>query len=502
MTSSLTFVAGLSAILLCTSPIAAQSPTGDPPPTAAYTGRAAAPTDRAPAEEAAKAELDARIKAEATAAAEAAVKARDEAEAETEKQSVMESWTKGRPIPIQYYRAVDKRGLNVFETTKTPGVEYSGFKLDIGASFTAQVQNLSHENTAIPVVAAGVNTNQLADIGFGFNNSTANLYLNAQLAPGIRVALTSYLSSRHHNETWVKDGYIQMDESPIDLVPLKMLFAIATVRVGHMEINYGDAHFRRSDNGNALYNPFVGNYIMDSFTTEVGGEVYLKTGNVVAMGAITGGEIRGTVVNPGQRGPAFVGKLGYDRQFNRDLRMRLTGSLYKTDKAASNTLYGGDRAGSRYYWAMENTAATESAQFTSGLINPGFRNKVTAFQINPFVKYRGFEVFGVIEQAEGKASAETVDRTWNQYAVDAVYRFTPGEKVFLGVRYNKAEGDLVGITNKAGADRWQIGGGWFILPGLLAKGEFVNQEFFGYPASNVKNGGRFRGFMLEGVVAF
>ena len=55
-----------------------------------------------------------------------------------------------------------------------------------------------------------------------------------------------------------------------------MLMQIATLRVGHLEINYGDAHFRRSDNGNALYNPFVGNYIMDAFTTEIGGEVYLK----------------------------------------------------------------------------------------------------------------------------------------------------------------------------------------------------------------------------------
>ena len=126
------------------------------------------------------------------------------------------------------------------------------------------------------MIVNGVNANQLADIGFGFNNSTANLGLNAQLAPGIRVALTSYLSSRHHNETWVKDGYIQIDESPIDFVPLKALMEIVTVRVGHFEINYGDAHFRRSDNGNAIYNPFVGNYIMDAFTTEIGGEVYLK----------------------------------------------------------------------------------------------------------------------------------------------------------------------------------------------------------------------------------
>jgi hypothetical protein len=112
--------------------------------------------------------------------------------------------------------------------------------------------------------------------------------LNAQLAPGLRVSLTSYLSSRHHNETWVKDGYLQMDESPIEWAPLQALMQVITVRVGHMEINYGDAHFRRSDNGNALYNPFVGNYIMDAFTTEIGGEVYLKTHSIIAMASITG----------------------------------------------------------------------------------------------------------------------------------------------------------------------------------------------------------------------
>ena len=56
------------------------------------------------------------------------------------------------------------------------------------------------------------------------------------------------------------------------------------------------------------------------------------------------GELRGTVTAPGQRGPAFIGKLGVDRQMNKDLRVRLTGSLYKTDKAMSNTLYTGEEA--------------------------------------------------------------------------------------------------------------------------------------------------------------
>ena len=408
----------------------------------------------------------------------------------------------GRPIALQYFRPLDQRGINVFETTKDPGVEFTGFKLDIGASFASQVQNLSHRNAAVPNVVNGVNANQLADIGFGFNNSTANLALHAQLAPGIRVALTSYLSSRHHNETWVKDGYIQMDQSPLDLLPLKMLFEIATVRVGHMEINYGDAHFRRSDNGNAIYNPFVGNYILDAFTTEIGGEVYLKTGGVIAMAALTGGEIRGTVQTPGQRGPAMIGKFGVDRQVRKDLRVRLTGSMYTTDKALNSTLYGGDRAGSRYYWVMENTTATESANFTSGLINPGFRNKVTALQVNPFVKFRGLEVFGVIERAEGKAAAEPGERTWNQFAADVVYRFFPREQAFAGVRYNRAEGTLVGMANEVGADRWQLAAGWFVTPHLLMKGEYVRQVYQGFPADNIRHGGKFSGLMFEGVVGF
>jgi hypothetical protein len=364
------------------------------------------------------------------------------------------------------------------------------------------VQNLSHRNTAEPVVVNGVNTNQLQTIGFGFNNSTANLGLHAQLAPGIRVALTSYLSSRHHNETWVKDGYLQMDQSPIDFAPLKALMEIVTVRVGHMEINYGDAHFRRSDNGNAIYNPFVGNYIMDAFTTEIGGEVYLKAVNVIAMGSVTAGELRGTVLSPKQRGPSIIGKLGYDRQVNKDLRIRLTGSLYDAQKGMSNTLYGGDRAGSRFYYVMENTAATESAQPWSGLINPGFKNKVRAMQMNPFVKFRGLEMFGVVEQAKGQASTESSQRTWNQYAVDGVYRFLADEKLFVGARYNKAQGGIVGVTGDVGAKRYELSGGWFITPSVMAKAEYLKQTYFGYPANNIKNGGEFKGMMLEGVIAF
>ena len=122
MKSSFAFVAGLSAVLLCTTPIAAQSPTGiHRRPATRQRRRPCGPgRGRRGRQGGARCEDQG---AEATAAAEAAVKAEAEAKAEAEKQSVLESWTKAVRFPSEH-RAVDKRGLNVFETTKTPGVEY------------------------------------------------------------------------------------------------------------------------------------------------------------------------------------------------------------------------------------------------------------------------------------------------------------------------------------------------------------------------------------------
>jgi hypothetical protein len=62
-----------------------------------------------------------------------------------------------------------------------------------------------------------------------------------------------------------------------------------------MEINYGDAHFRRSDGGQTIYNPFMDNYIVDEFATEIGGEVYLHKNGLFGMVGITNGMIKGHV---------------------------------------------------------------------------------------------------------------------------------------------------------------------------------------------------------------
>jgi hypothetical protein len=123
----------------------------------------------------------------------------------------------------------------------------------------------------------------------------ANLYTDVQLADGISLSLTTYLSARHHNEAWVKGGYLQFDKLPFKGEFWTNLMKITTIKLGHMEINYGDAHFRRSDGGHTFYNPFMESYIMDAYTTEIGGEVYLKKNALFGMIGVTSGMIKGNI---------------------------------------------------------------------------------------------------------------------------------------------------------------------------------------------------------------
>jgi len=409
-------------------------------------------------------------------------------------------------IEMQNYRPEDKRGINVFEAPKDESVQYTGFKLQWGAAFTQQFQGLDHSNTAAPrlVTTNGVTTdaNQLVRVGHGPNNAVANLYLNGQLARGIRVAMTTYSSARHHNETWVKDGYLLVDASPVDWAPLNNIMQYVTLKAGHFEINYGDAHFRRTDNGNSMRNPLVGNYIMDAFTTEVGAEIYLRKNGFLAMAGITGGESRGMIAKPEQRSPSYLTKIGYDRKFSDDFRFRLTGSGYATSSSVSNTLFSGDRAGSRYYDVLENTTSTEAAQAWSGNMQPGLKNSIHSYVVNPFIQIRGLELFGNIERAKGRAAGETENRTWNQLVGEAVYRFLPDQRLFAAARYNTVNGQLTVGTPDIKVNRIQVGGGWFITPNVLTKIEWVSQKYLDFPTTDIRNGGKFQGFMVEGAVAF
>ncbi len=394
---------------------------------------------------------------------------------------------------MQYFRYQDQRGLNVFETPKTTPIAFEGLKVRIGGANTLQFQAFDHENSGMV---------PLHEIGPNFNLATSNLDFDVQLEDGLRMHLRTYLSSRHHPEPYVKGGYIQIDR--LDFISEGLLSGLmdkVTVKVGHMEINYGDNHFRRTDNGQAIYNPFVGNYIMDSFTTEVGGELYYQNNGWLAMVGVTNGKLNQSVVQPTPgtpvTKPSIVGKLGYDSQINDNLRVRLTGSIYTTGESAGTYLYSGDRAGARYY----NVMTDNSSDFRTGRFNPEFSNELTAIMINPFVKYQGLEFYGVFETTSGKAVTEPDSRTFQQYGAELLYRFGAKEEVYLGGRYNLVSGELAD-GNNVDISRYNIGAGWFITKNVLAKFEYVQQAYDGFATGSIFEDGKFSGVMLEAVISF
>eukprot|EP01013_Petalomonas_cantuscygni_P037233 TRINITY_DN68027_c0_g1_i1.p1 TRINITY_DN68027_c0_g1~~TRINITY_DN68027_c0_g1_i1.p1 ORF type:complete len:421 (-),score=-6.83 TRINITY_DN68027_c0_g1_i1:781-2043(-) len=394
---------------------------------------------------------------------------------------------------LDNFRSPDKNGINVFEAPKDTVSTFDGVKVRVGGSSTLQFQALDHENSGAV---------ELIEIGDNFNLATANLDLDVALAKGVRMHLRTYLSSRHHPEPYVKGGYFQVDN--LDFISpgfLEEAMKYLTIKIGHMENNYGDAHFRRSDNSQAMHNPFVGNLIMDAFTTEVGGEVYFRKNGFIGMFGLSNGKLNQAVDNPETTGASILAKLGYDGQVNEDLRLRLTGSVYSTNKSARTYLYSADRAGSRYYLVMENVDASATSNFRSGRYNPGFNNEITAFMINPFVKYKGLEFFGTFETASGKTDAETDDRNATQLAGELIYRFGNSENFYLGTRYNTVTSDDPSGPEIT-IDRFQLGGGVFLTKNILAKIEYVNQQYDGFDITSIFNEGEFKGVLLEAVISF
>jgi hypothetical protein len=136
---------------------------------------------------------------------------------------------------------------------------------------------------------------------------------------------------------------------------------------------------------------------MVEFATELGAEADFHLSDFTVVGAITNGQlspsfkkIDTTVAanrySNGKMNPALIGKLAYDKQFNDQFRLRVSGSGYYTAGSNKNTLFGGDRTGSNYYGVMYH-AAPGTSTFSNGRFNPGFGDKVEAVMGNLFLKY-------------------------------------------------------------------------------------------------------------------
>lgn len=381
-----------------------------------------------------------------------------------------------------------------FEEQKIEITEFDGLSVKVGCDFALQFQNLDHSSEI----------DTLYELVPNFNLPAANLNINAYLADGLRLHLRTYLSSRHHVEAWVKGGHVKIDK--LDFISkgfLKNIMDKISIKVGLDEINYGDGHFRRTDNARAINNPFVGNYIMDAFTTEPFGELTVQTNGFIGVLGISNGKLNQNVIVNNRYNfdnkLSFYGKLGYDNKLKDELRVRLTGSWYINNGTSTGTyLYGGDRSGSRYYSVL--VKENEDDNYTSGRFNPRF-SQLTAVQINSFIKLYGFEFFGIYEIAKGGDNDE--NGNFAQIATELIYKFGRDEQFYGGGRYNTVTGKQTENTEKQNIDRLNIGMGWFLTENVLAKIEYVKQTYTGDGwLGQLYQGAEFSGVMVEAAISF
>ena len=416
---------------------------------------------------------------------------------------------------IQYFRQYDKDGLDIYGPSKKDTVPFSGIKVRVGAALAQDFQLITDQNNATPVYVNGINVNQLKTLTGSFNPTLANLNFDAQLQDGIRVNLALYLSAQNHGEVMFKDWYIQIDKIVFlksDLIDTLMKYF--TIKTGFYEMDYGDQHFRRTDGGNSIYNPFVENYIMDELALESGTEVYYHPNSgIIALAGMTNGELNPTVAAPVKidsatgklnfSAPAFHFKIGYDKQLNNGFRFRLTGSYYMDQSAVDNGLFFGDITGSHYVLVMENTTASPGATAWSGKYNPQFSEQVNALMINPFLKYKGLEFFGTYEMAHGRTITETSMRKATEYAADLIYRFPQKtEDFWVGLRYNSVTAALPLNQNEITINRDVCSIGWFTSKNIILKIEYVNQQYLDFASTDIRSGGKFNGFIIETAIGF
>ncbi len=114
---------------------------------------------------------------------------------------------------------------------------------------------------------------------------------------------------------------------------------------------------------------------------------------------------------------------------------------------------------------------------------------------NLFAKYYGLEFFGTYENA--KANKGGPDFTYTQYAGEGLYRFGKQEQFYGGLRYNKVKND-----QSQSVDRWQIDAGWKLTDNIIAKLEYVNQNYDNFIADYGTGSAGFKGIMVEAGISF
>lgn len=357
----------------------------------------------------------------------------------------------------------------------------------------------------------------------GIQSAVGNVMIHAALTDGIRVTFELYLSSRHR-EGYVtpREGYIYLSHLPegANVFGINRLFRYIDLKAGHFEVDFGNYHLFRSDNGQVQRNPLIGNYIIDANTVEPGVEVIVHPGAVYGVLGISNGTTTGNF-QP-RRGTAVHTKLGLDlhRTFQASL------SLYRVDHSGNSasgceqcqvdfsngqegeegsfsSLFAANRSGSRYAGIFDGGPDV-------GQLNVGHGQDLLAWQADLTYQrdpVRIFAMYGSTADRDYNGSAAgTPSDIWRYYGAGVRWNLLPA--LYAAGRYNTARAvSIKGQDSRALVNGYQAGLGYWLTSGMLWKLEYVHQQYLNFRTDYgnipfIQNNPRFTGVLTEISVAF
>ncbi len=349
-------------------------------------------------------------------------------------------------------------------------------------------------------------TKQYPGLDPGFQTPFANLDFLASIPGKLDVFFDTYVASRPHpNQMYGHQGYILLKQLPAPFAggPMSNLFDYINVKAGAFDIDFGDQNYHRSNNAFVQRNPLIGNYVVDPNTEEIGAEVYSVKGPLywlVGLGS-------GTTTEHFDYGslPDVHGKLwGYPLH---DLRLSFSAyyaNLAGTTAAANlatdyetSHLYSAERSGGVY-------AAVFGGGDNPGQITPLDGLDVQAYQADITWEHWPWEVYSFV----GWTGDSAYDERWLYGSAESVYHINSA--LYLAGRFSYGvAGAVHGVDTSGWVDRFQIGGGYWFTKSLLAKLEYVYQQYNNFnSAAGVVDGveavdnPRFSGVVMEVSFSF
>ena len=341
----------------------------------------------------------------------------------------------------------------------------------------------------------------------GFPAAIANLYVFATIADGIDVFTEYYLSSKHHlGDVYDNEGYVMIKHLPeqLNVGILDPIFDYIDVKAGHFEVDFGNQHWVRSDEGEVQKNPLVGNYLVDPQLVEGGAEVI---GHHDWLHWVIG-------VGNGVTSEKFNNHRDYSKHAKvliepRSKKYNAAFSVYSVDQSeapgVSGNLFSGMRSGSRYA-GLNPDSGSSDPDFAQLKLGKG--QDVFAWQTDAGINVGRFwlsGLFGFIEDTDtdGPTTTAEPEDQWTYWGVEG--KVDVSENAYFAARYSAADADRIeSITSKANGSRIQAGFGYHLYDGILFKIEYMNQQMDDFPTSAVTTNNNYNDYAndveIEGVV--